>query len=92
MLILTFPFCLPFVVKIAKEYEKSVIFRLGRLLKTGTKGPGLYFVIPCIDTVKTIDLRVLSFDVPARKSLFVYLIQREMFRRNLVKRFCNGLR
>jgi erythrocyte band 7 integral membrane protein len=46
MLVLTFPWCLPFVVKVAKEYERAVVFRLGRLLKTGTKGPGIFFLIP----------------------------------------------
>lgn len=44
------------------------MFRTGRLMK-GTKGPGLYFVIPCIDTYKVVDLRVLSFDVPPQEIL-----------------------
>jgi erythrocyte band 7 integral membrane protein len=57
MLFLTFPFCLPFAVKVAKEYERAVVFRLGRLIKTGTKGPGMFFLIPCIDTIKMVDLR-----------------------------------
>jgi len=35
----------------------------------GTKGPGLYFIIPCIDTYKVVDLRVLSFDVPPQEIL-----------------------
>uniref|UniRef100_A0A1I7SD72 PHB domain-containing protein n=1 Tax=Bursaphelenchus xylophilus TaxID=6326 RepID=A0A1I7SD72_BURXY len=68
-LFLTFPFCVPFCIKIAKEYERAVVFRLGRLLKTGTKGPGIFFVIPCIDTMKMVDLRVLSFDVPPQEIL-----------------------
>ena len=49
-------------VKIVKEYERVVIFRLGRL--SGVKGPGLFLIIPVIDTVVKIDLRVVTIDVP----------------------------
>ncbi|VDN53058.1 unnamed protein product [Dracunculus medinensis] len=69
LLIITFPFCLPFCLKIAKEYERAVVMRLGRLIDGGTKGPGLFFVIPCIDTFRIVDLRVLSFDVPPQEIL-----------------------
>lgn len=49
-------------IKIVREYERVVIFRMGRLL--GAKGPGLFLIIPIIDkTVKT-DLRVITIDVP----------------------------
>jgi erythrocyte band 7 integral membrane protein len=36
------------LVKVAQEYERAVIFRLGRILKGGAKGPGIFFVLPCI--------------------------------------------
>lgn len=49
-------------VKIVNEYERVVIFRLGRL--SGIKGPGLFLIIPGIDTVVKIDLRVVTIDVP----------------------------
>lgn len=49
-------------VQIVKEYERVVIFRLGRL--SGVKGPGLFFIIPVIDTVVKVDLRVVTIDVP----------------------------
>ncbi|MEM0285603.1 MAG: slipin family protein [Candidatus Methanomethylicaceae archaeon] len=49
-------------IKIVKEYERAVIFRLGRLL--GAKGPGIFFIIPFVDTFRRVDLRVLTFDVP----------------------------
>ncbi len=49
-------------IKMVKEYERVVIFRLGRL--SGVKGPGLFFIIPVIDTVVKIDLRVVTIDVP----------------------------
>jgi len=49
-------------IRIVREYERGVIFRLGRLI--GAKGPGLFFVIPFIDQLIKIDLRVLTMDVP----------------------------
>ncbi len=49
-------------IKIVNEYERVVIFRLGRL--SGIKGPGLFLIIPIIDTVVKIDLRVVTIDVP----------------------------
>ncbi|MEE9585845.1 MAG: SPFH domain-containing protein [Nitrososphaerales archaeon] len=49
-------------IKIVKEYERAVMFRLGRLI--GAKGPGLFLRIPIIDIFRTIDLRVMTFDVP----------------------------
>jgi regulator of protease activity HflC (stomatin/prohibitin superfamily) len=52
-------------IKIAREYERAVIFRLGRL--KGTKGPGLYFIIPVIDKRVLVDLRVLTIDVPRQR-------------------------
>ncbi|CAJ0583721.1 unnamed protein product, partial [Mesorhabditis spiculigera] len=69
LFLLTFPWCLFFCVKVAKEYERVVVFRLGRLIATGTKGPGAFFVLPCIDTCKFVDLRVLTFDVPPQEIL-----------------------
>lgn len=49
-------------IKIVKEYERAVMFRLGRLI--GAKGPGLFLKIPIIDIFRTIDLRVMTFDIP----------------------------
>jgi len=48
-------------IKVLKEYERGVIFRLGRLV--GARGPGLFFIIPIFETMVKIDLRVLVFDV-----------------------------
>jgi regulator of protease activity HflC (stomatin/prohibitin superfamily) len=50
------------MLKILKEYERGVIFRLGRLL--GAKGPGLIILIPMIDKMVRVDLRVITYDVP----------------------------
>jgi regulator of protease activity HflC (stomatin/prohibitin superfamily) len=55
-------FILSKAIQIVKEYERVVIFRLGRL--SGVKGPGLFFIIPVVDTVVKIDLRVIAIDVP----------------------------
>ena len=56
-------------VKIVKEYERVVIFRLGRL--SGVKGPGIFLIIPIIDTVVKVDLRVITIDVP-KQSVITY--------------------
>ena len=49
-------------IRILKEYERGVIFRLGRLI--GAKGPGLIFLIPIVDKMQRVDLRTVTFDVP----------------------------
>src|SRR5512137_2143126 len=52
----------PMAIKIVAEYERGVIFRLGRLV--GAKGPGLFLIIPFIDRMVKVDLRVVTLDVP----------------------------
>ena len=52
-------------IKVVKEYERGVIFRLGRLV--GARGPGLFFIIPIFETMVKIDLRVSVFDVPPQE-------------------------
>ena len=51
-------------VKILNEYERGVVFRLGRVI--GSKGPGLILLIPAIDKMIRVDLRVVAMDVPAQ--------------------------
>ncbi|XP_078351047.1 band 7 protein AGAP004871-like isoform X1 [Oculina patagonica] len=65
----TLPLSLCFCIKIVQEYERAVIFRLGRLLPGGAKGPGMFFILPCIDSYQKVDLRVVSFDVPPQEVL-----------------------
>ena len=43
--------------QVVQEYERAVVFRLGRLRSGGAKGPGLFFVMPCVDSYKKVDLR-----------------------------------
>jgi len=52
-------------LKIVKEYERGVIFRLGRLV--GARGPGLFFVIPLLENMQVVDLRTVTYDVPSQE-------------------------
>src|SRR5919109_4401912 len=52
-------------IRIVREYQRAVIFRLGRLL--GAKGPGLVFLVPFIDRSIIVDLRVITLNVPKQK-------------------------
>ncbi len=52
-------------IKVFPEYQRGVIFRLGRV--NPPKGPGLFFIIPVVDRVVRVDLRTLTFDVPAQE-------------------------
>jgi len=52
-------------IRVVKEYERGVIFRLGRLV--GAKGPGLFFIIPIVDSMVKVDLRTAVFDVPPQE-------------------------
>ena len=52
-------------VKIVPEYKRLVVFRLGRL--AGSRGPGLVFIIPVIERVTSVDLRILTMDVPVQE-------------------------
>lgn len=52
-------------VRVAREYERGVVFRLGRLL--GVKGPGLFFLIPFIDRAVRVDLRTVTLNVPPQE-------------------------
>lgn len=59
---------IPFLVssiKIVREYERAVIFRLGRLI--GAKGPGIFFRIPIVDAFIKVDLRIVTVDVPKQE-------------------------
>lgn len=52
-------------IKIAREYERGVVFRLGRLL--GVKGPGLFLLVPFIDKAVMVDLRTITLNVPPQE-------------------------
>lgn len=52
-------------IKIIREYERVVVFRLGRLI--GAKGPGVVIILPVIDRIRKIDLRLLTLDIPKQR-------------------------
>ena len=70
--IIFFPLFILMSIKIIKEYERAVIMRLGRITG-GAKGPGLFFVLPCTDSIQVIDLRTITFDVPPQESKLIHL-------------------
>ncbi|XP_026473513.1 band 7 protein AGAP004871-like isoform X1 [Ctenocephalides felis] len=69
ILVVTFPVSIFFCFKVVQEYERAVIFRLGRLRSGEARGPGIFFVLPCIDEYCKVDLRTVSFDVPPQEVL-----------------------
>ncbi|HEY2408945.1 MAG TPA: slipin family protein [Polyangiaceae bacterium] len=54
-------------VRIVKEYERGVVFRLGRVTKENLKGPGLRLLYPFIDRMTIVDLRTVTYDVPPQE-------------------------
>jgi regulator of protease activity HflC (stomatin/prohibitin superfamily) len=53
-------------VKVAREYERGIVFRLGRLLPQ-PKGPGLFFLIPIVDRMVKVDLRTITLNIPPQE-------------------------
>lgn len=58
-------FLLISIIRIVREYERGVIFRLGRLL--GAKGPGIFILLPFIDKMVKVSLRVIALDIPPQE-------------------------
>src|SRR6476660_10006288 len=54
-------------IRILREYERGIIFRLGKLLRA--KGPGLIFLIPIVDRIVKVDLRVITINVPQQEMM-----------------------
>src|SRR3972149_9381840 len=54
-------------IKILREYERGVIFRLGRLI--GAKGPGLIFIIPGVDKLLRVSLRTMALEIPPQEGI-----------------------
>jgi regulator of protease activity HflC (stomatin/prohibitin superfamily) len=57
----------PFAVRIVSEYERGVIFRLGRL--QGARGPGLFIILPIVERMVKVDLRTVTMDVPGQECI-----------------------
>ncbi|XP_078578933.1 stomatin-like protein 1 [Branchiostoma floridae x Branchiostoma japonicum] len=62
LLVLTCPFSACLAIKVVKNYERLLVFRLGR--QQPLKGPGMVFILPCIDRCRRIDMRQRAFNVP----------------------------
>ncbi|ESN97661.1 hypothetical protein HELRODRAFT_185886 [Helobdella robusta] len=69
LVIILFPFSMLFTVKVVQQYERAVIFRLGKLLSGGAKGPGLFFILPGVDEYTKVDLRTVSYNIPPQEVL-----------------------
>src|SRR3989440_9909281 len=54
------------VIKVAREYERGIVFRLGRLLPE-PKGPGLFLLIPVVDRMVKVDLRTITLNIPPQE-------------------------
>ena len=82
MILSTLPLSLLFTIKVSlmthyfvisnpcqvvQEYERAVIFRLGRLLTGGARGPGVFFIIPCVDIYEKIDMRTKTYEIPPQE-------------------------
>src|SRR5919198_3876397 len=53
-------------IKVAREYERGIVFRLGRLLPV-PKGPGLFILIPIVDRMVKVDLRTITLNIPPQE-------------------------
>ncbi|WAR31258.1 STOM-like protein [Mya arenaria] len=53
---------------VVQEYERAVIFRLGRIKGRRAQGPGLFFLMPCVDTFIKVDLRTFTFNIPPQEN------------------------
>ncbi|XP_005375018.1 PREDICTED: podocin isoform X2 [Chinchilla lanigera] len=73
-IIVTFPLSIWFCIKVVQEYERVIIFRLGHLLPGRAKGPGLFFLLPCLDTYHKVDLRLQTLEIP-----FHEVVTKDMF-------------
>ena len=68
LIILFFPFSLIKVIRVIPQYERAIIFRLGRIKGGKAVGPGVFYIIPCMDSVISVDTRLKTFDVPPQSA------------------------
>jgi regulator of protease activity HflC (stomatin/prohibitin superfamily) len=66
LIVLAF-FTLTASVKVVQEYERGVVFRLGRLV--GARGPGLILLVPVLERMRRVDLRLITLDVPSQECI-----------------------
>ena len=58
-----------FCLMVVAEYERSIVFRLGKVRRGGTRGPGIVWTLPCLDTAVVVDLRTGVYDIPSQDVL-----------------------
>ena len=66
-LVVTMAIMKTMIMTVNQEYERAVIFRLGRLLTGGARGPGVFFIIPCVDVFEKIDMRTMTYEIPPQE-------------------------
>lgn len=69
LVVIGLPFSLLACLRVIPQYERAVIFRLGRLISSSALGPGLIFKLPFLDRMRRVDLRTFTFDVPTQEVL-----------------------
>ncbi|NXF09167.1 STML3 protein, partial [Smithornis capensis] len=69
LMLITFPISIWACMKVIREYERAVVFRLGRILSKKAKGPGMILILPCTDTFVKVDLRIVTCKIPPQEVL-----------------------
>ncbi|NXI51505.1 STML3 protein, partial [Chloroceryle aenea] len=69
LVLITFPISIWACIKVIREYERAVVFRLGQILSKKARGPGLIFILPCTDTFIKVDLRTVTCNIPLQEIL-----------------------
>ncbi|NXC18259.1 STML3 protein, partial [Corythaeola cristata] len=69
LVLITFPISIWACIKVIREYERAVVFRLGCIMSKKAKGPGLVLILPCTDTFIKVDLRTVTCNIPPQEIL-----------------------
>ncbi|KAM9602761.1 LOW QUALITY PROTEIN: stomatin-like protein 3 [Morphnus guianensis] len=69
LVLITFPISIWACIKVIREYECVVVFRLGHILSKKAKGPGMILILPCTDTLIKVDLRTVTCNIPPQEIL-----------------------
>ncbi|NXQ57142.1 STML3 protein, partial [Anthoscopus minutus] len=69
LVLITFPISIWACIKVVREYERAVVFRLGHILSKRPKGPGMILLLPCTDTFIKVDLRMVICKIPPQEIL-----------------------
>ena len=67
--VLLFPVSWLVCLMVVAEYERTIVFRLGKVRRGGARGPGIIWTLPCLDTAVVVDLRTGVYDIPSQDVL-----------------------